>query len=325
MMKLMHIFKKKLNLLLEFILCLFSFSKVKNKYNKSVKISLLVILSIFIFAFVAFLNFFVKFNDSFFNTLSYTTTIIFMSVLASFIFYKIIRIKYAWHTIINKHMAIVFVSAFFVFLTYIFSISFETNTNIFLRFILLFACLIAWILIVVPLTMASSMASLKNISGVVKTGFGYDVHQLQVGAPLVLCATQIEHSKGLVSFSDGDVAIHALIDALLGAASLGDIGTNFPDTDCAFKNISSLKLLKETVKILQEHNFKPAHVDLTIVAQKPNLSAYFSAMKCNMAVALSLPLENVSIKATTEEHLGFTGAEQGVKAFCVATVVNSIY
>lgn len=189
----------------------------------------------------------------------------------------------------------------------------------------MFACLIAWILIVVPLTIASSMASLKNISEVVKTGFGYDVHVLQVGAPLVLCATQIEHSKGLVSFSDGDVAIHALIDALLGATSLGDIGTNFPDTDCAFKNISSLKLLKKTVKILQEHNFKPAHVDLTIVAQKPNLSAYFSAMKCNMAVALSLPLENVSIKATTEEHLGFTGAEQGVKAFCVATVVNSIY
>lgn len=322
-MKLMHIFKKKLNLLLEFILCLFSFSKVKNKYNKSVKISLLVILFIFIFAFVAFVNFFVKFNDSFFNSLSYTTTIIiFMSVLAFFILYKTIRIKYAWHTIINKHMAIVFVSAFFVFLTYIFSISFETNTNIFLRFILLFACLIAWILIVVP---PLAMASLKNISGVVKTGFGYDVHVLQVGAPLVLCATQIEHSKGLVSFSDGDVAIHALIDALLGASSLGDIGTNFPDTNHAFKNISSLKLLKETVKILQEHNFKPAHVDLTIVAQKPNLSAYFSSMKCNMAVALSLPPENVSIKATTEEHLGFTGAEQGVKAFCVATVVNSIY
>lgn len=159
-----------------------------------------------------------------------------------------------------------------------------------------------------------------NDSSNIQVGFGYDVHKLEDGVPLILCGTQIENSKGLKSFSDGDVAIHALIDALLGAAALSDIGTNFPNTNPTYKNIASTKLLKQTMTLLKENNFVPSNVDLTIVAQAPNLKPFIETMKTNLSTILNLSITKIGIKATTEEGLGFTGKKQGMSAFCVAII-----
>lgn len=153
-----------------------------------------------------------------------------------------------------------------------------------------------------------------------QTGLGYDVHKLEDDAPLVLCSVPIKHTKGLISVSDGDVATHALIDALLGAANLGDIGTHFPNDDPKFKGISSFSLLQQTITLLEHNNYKLLNVDLTIVAQKPTLKPFIPTMKTNLSSAINLSTSNISIKATTEDGLGFTGSELGIKAFCIATI-----
>ena len=153
-----------------------------------------------------------------------------------------------------------------------------------------------------------------------RIGTGYDVHRLVTGRALILCGVEIPHTHGLDGHSDADVALHALMDALLGAAALGDIGQHFPDTDERYRGISSMALLRETARILREHGFAPAQTDLTIVAQAPKLAPHIPQMRRNVAEALSLPLEQVSVKATTTERLGFEGRREGISAQAVAMV-----
>ena len=153
-----------------------------------------------------------------------------------------------------------------------------------------------------------------------RVGFGYDVHQLAEGRKLILCGVEIPYHRGLLGHSDADVAIHALIDALLGAAALGDIGTLFPDTDMKFKDIDSRILLRETLKRLKEAGYCIGNVDLTIVAQEPKVKPHIPAMKTKLASDLELDIDCVSIKATTTEHLGFTGRKEGI-ATCAAALV----
>ena len=158
----------------------------------------------------------------------------------------------------------------------------------------------------------------------VRTGFGYDVHRLTEGRKLILGGVEIPYEKGLLGHSDADVLLHALMDALLGAAALGDIGEHFPDTDDAYEGASSLELLRAVSKILFCHGFDPVNVDVTLVAQAPKISPYKEKMRENIAQALNLSLTDVSVKATTEEGLGMTGAGLGMKAYAVAVVTERI-
>ena len=151
-------------------------------------------------------------------------------------------------------------------------------------------------------------------------GIGYDVHRLIPNRKLILGGVEIEHELGLDGHSDADVLIHAIIDAILGAAALGDIGQHFPDSDAAYKNIDSTKLLAETRKILAAENFRVVNVDSIIVAQKPKLSPYISEMRRRLAEILQIETGAVSVKATTEERLGFTGAELGIAAYAVCAI-----
>ncbi len=154
----------------------------------------------------------------------------------------------------------------------------------------------------------------------IRVGFGYDVHRLVEGRRLILCGVEIPFERGLWGHSDADVALHALIDALLGAAGLGDIGQHFPDTEERYRGISSLKLLEETLRKLKEVGFLVANVDLTIVTQRPKLSPHIPEMRRRLAEALALPEEAVNIKAKTTEGLGFCGREEGMAAYAVALV-----
>ena len=158
-----------------------------------------------------------------------------------------------------------------------------------------------------------------------RVGSGYDVHQLVSGRKLVLCGVEIPYEFGLLGHSDADVALHALMDALLGAAALGDIGRHFPDTDPRYSGISSLLLLEETLLLLREAGYAPLNADVTIVAQKPKLLPYIPEMKKTVAAALSLPETQVNIKATTTEHLGFEGRMEGIsaQAVCLIKVLHS--
>lgn len=153
-----------------------------------------------------------------------------------------------------------------------------------------------------------------------RIGTGYDVHKLVEGRPLILGGVDIPHEKGLLGHSDADVLTHAVMDALLGAAALGDIGKQFPDSDPAYQGISSLLLLERIFSLLREAGYCIINIDATIVAQKPKLAAYIISMRENIAAALKLPLQRVSIKATTEEGLGFTGAERGIAAQAVCLI-----
>ena len=135
-----------------------------------------------------------------------------------------------------------------------------------------------------------------------RIGMGYDVHRLVEGRKLILCGVEIPYEKGLLGHSDADVALHAIMDALLGAAALGDIGKHFPDTDPAYEGASSMKLLKEVKKLLDEHCFVIENIDATIIAQRPKLLPYMEEMKKNVASALGLTGDRVNIKATTEER-----------------------
>ncbi len=151
-------------------------------------------------------------------------------------------------------------------------------------------------------------------------GMGYDVHRLVEGRKLILGGVEVPHTLGLLGHSDADVLLHAIADALLGAAALGDIGKHFPDTDPRFAGADSAKLLAHVVKLLSEKGYSVGNVDATIVAQKPKLAPYIEAMRNRIAEVLEVELDQVSVKATTEERLGFTGAEQGISAYAVAGI-----
>ena len=153
-----------------------------------------------------------------------------------------------------------------------------------------------------------------------RIGHGYDVHALADGLPLVLGGIEIPHTKGFVAHSDGDVAIHAVCDALLGAAALGDIGKHFPDTDPAYAGADSLQLAQHVARIMREKGWKIVNIDSTLLCQKPKLAPYIPAMRENLAAAFGMPVDAVSVKATTEEHLGFTGEGLGIAAHAVALI-----
>ncbi len=156
-----------------------------------------------------------------------------------------------------------------------------------------------------------------------RVGHGYDVHRLVEGRELILCGVTVPHTLGLLGHSDADVALHALMDAMLGAMALGDIGKHFPDTDERYRGISSMKLLTHVVALLAEHGARVTNCDVTIVAQKPKLLPYIPQMRQNVADALSLPLDRVNVKATTTEHLAFEGREEGISAQAVCMVAQA--
>ena len=147
---------------------------------------------------------------------------------------------------------------------------------------------------------------------------GYDVHKLVDNRKLILGGVEIEYEKGLLGHSDADVVVHAIMDALLGAAALGDIGKHFPDTDPKYKGISSIELLKHVGKLLKENGYVIGNIDATIICQRPKLAPYREEMVQNVAKALEIEINQVCIKATTEEGLGFTGEEKGISSQAIA-------
>lgn len=150
-----------------------------------------------------------------------------------------------------------------------------------------------------------------------RVGMGYDVHRLAPDRDLIIGGVKIPFEKGLLGHSDADVLVHAVMDALLGAAALGDIGQHFPATDPAYKGISSLLLLKKVGELIESHGFSVGNIDATIIAQRPKMALHIPRMKENMAEALGIPENCLNIKATTEEKLGFTGREEGIAAQAV--------
>lgn len=150
-----------------------------------------------------------------------------------------------------------------------------------------------------------------------RIGNGYDVHKLVEGRKLVLGGVEIPHEKGVLGHSDGDVLIHAVMDAILGALALGDIGQHFPDTDMQYEGIDSRILLSKVNDLMRGKGYQIGNLDSIIVAQKPKLKDYLNEMRISIAKILDTEMENVSVKATTEEKLGFTGNEEGIKAYCV--------
>ena len=153
-----------------------------------------------------------------------------------------------------------------------------------------------------------------------RIGFGYDVHRLQEGLPLWLGGVNIEHHAGALGHSDADVLLHAICDALLGAAALGDIGEHFPDTDPAYKGISSSILLQETIQLIRSKGYEIGNIDTTVCLQTPKIKPYIPEMRKQIAQVLNVNEEVISVKATTEERLGFTGREEGISAYAVALI-----
>ena len=153
-----------------------------------------------------------------------------------------------------------------------------------------------------------------------RIGHGYDVHRLTDGRALILGGVNIPYDKGLDGHSDADVLLHAVMDALLGAAALGDIGKLFPDSDDAYLNISSMVLLEKVAQALQEAGYAVVNIDATLIAQAPKIGPYRDEMRRNIASALALNVSQVNVKATTEEHLGFTGTGEGMAAHAVALI-----
>ena len=158
-----------------------------------------------------------------------------------------------------------------------------------------------------------------------RIGMGYDVHRLVEDRKLVLGGVTIPHEKGLLGHSDADVIVHAIMDALLGAAALGDIGKHFPDTDPQYKGISSIELLKHVGKLIEDNLYVIGNIDATIIAQRPKLAPYREEMMINVAKALKIDRSQINIKATTEEGLGFTGKEEGIsaQAICLLNEVSN--
>ena len=156
-----------------------------------------------------------------------------------------------------------------------------------------------------------------------RVGMGYDVHKLVEGRDLILGGVKIPHTLGLLGHSDADVLLHAIMDALLGAAALGDIGKHFPDTDPQYKGISSIKLLEHVAKLIEEKGYVVENIDATIIAQKPKMRPHIEEMEKNIAAALNISTDQINVKATTEEGLGFTGMEEGIssQAICALTTI----
>ena len=174
------------------------------------------------------------------------------------------------------------------------------------------------------------MENEKKFCGGIKmrVGLGYDVHKLVEGRDLIIGGVQIPYEKGLLGHSDADVLLHAIMDALLGAAALGDIGKHFLDTDSKYKGISSIKLLEYVRELIDDELYVVGNIDATIIAQRPKMAPYIEQMKKNVADALAIEVSQVNIKATTEEGLGFTGSGEGISAQAIAsleTIVNYSY
>lgn len=157
-----------------------------------------------------------------------------------------------------------------------------------------------------------------------RVGMGYDVHRLVEGRDLIIGGVKIPHTYGLLGHSDADVLLHAIMDALLGAAALGDIGKHFPDTDETYKGISSMKLLEEVRKLIEKECYVIENIDATIIAQKPKMRPFIDEMEKNIAKVLGISKNQVNVKATTEEGLGFTGKEEGISAQAICAL-SSIY
>lgn len=154
----------------------------------------------------------------------------------------------------------------------------------------------------------------------IRVGHGYDVHRFAEGRKLILGGVEIPYELGLLGHSDADVLIHALMDAMLGAAGLGDIGKHFPDTDNKYKGISSMILLKKVKELIEEEGYSLSNADITVVAQKPKLAPYIDQIKKNIALALCTDVSDINVKATTEEHLGFTGRLEGISSHAVVLI-----
>lgn len=156
----------------------------------------------------------------------------------------------------------------------------------------------------------------------IRTGIGYDVHQLKDGLDLWLGGIKIDHTKGLLGHSDADVLIHAICDALLGAAALGDIGQHFPDKDPKYKGIDSKILLKNCIELLKQHGYSVVNIDSTMCLQKPKVASYIPQMRQTLADVIGINIDQISIKATTTEHLGFEGREEGISALASVLIEN---
>ena len=156
-----------------------------------------------------------------------------------------------------------------------------------------------------------------------RIGMGYDVHKLVENRDLILGGVKIPYELGLLGHSDADVLLHAIMDSLLGASALGDIGKHFPDTDPKYKGISSIELLKHVGNLLNEHNYKIGNIDATIIAQKPKMAPHIPTMRENIASALNISIDQINVKATTEEGLGFTGSGEGMACHAVALIYPS--
>lgn len=155
-----------------------------------------------------------------------------------------------------------------------------------------------------------------------RIGMGYDVHRLAEGRKMIIGGVEIPYEKGLLGHSDADVLLHAITDALLGAAALGDIGKHFPDTDPAYKDADSLRLLARAGELLEEHNYFIENIDATIIAQKPKMRPYIDRMRENIAKTLGIEVSRVNVKATTEEGLGFTGNMEGISSQAICMLVS---
>lgn len=155
-----------------------------------------------------------------------------------------------------------------------------------------------------------------------RIGHGYDVHKLVEGRKLILGGVEIPYEKGLLGHSDADVLLHAIMDAMLGAAALGDIGHLFPDTDESFKGADSMKLLSEVNRVITENGYRLGNIDSTVIAQKPKLASFIDEMRANIAGECGVEISQVSVKATTEEKLGFTGSGEGISAHAVCLLIK---
>lgn len=157
----------------------------------------------------------------------------------------------------------------------------------------------------------------------IRTGIGYDVHQLRDGLPLWLGGVQVPHTKGLLGHSDADVLIHAICDALLGAAALGDIGKHFPDSDPAYKGIDSKILLANVCVLLKDNGYSIGNIDSILCMQKPKVAPFIPAMRETLAATMGIAIDKVSVKATTTEHLGFEGREEGISAIANVLITKN--
>lgn len=153
-----------------------------------------------------------------------------------------------------------------------------------------------------------------------RTGIGYDVHQFAEGRPCTLGGIEIPHGRGLLGHSDADVVLHAIADALLGAAALGDIGRHFPPSDPKWKDLDSRQIVRRSVELLSELDMEPIHVDVTVIAEAPKINPHLEPMRASIGSCVGLPATSISVKATTNERMGFVGREEGIAAIAVATV-----